>query len=191
MGLRQVSTVLSRLVLERSHFCRGFRTSQGAFMAPIKVGDALPSVDLYEGNPGNKVNTKAAFGTGKHVIFGIVGAYTPTCQKEQFPSFLSDNEKLKAKGVQSVTCVSVNDPFVMEAFGKTLNAGGKIRCLADTCGDFTKAIDMQLDLTAVLGNIRSKRYVMVVKDGKVTGIQVENDSTKATCSRSSDVLKLL
>ncbi|KAH3844296.1 peroxiredoxin-5, mitochondrial-like [Dreissena polymorpha] len=170
---------------------RGIFTNRAAVMAPIKVGDTLPSVDLFEGNPGGKVNTKEAFGKGKHVIFSIVGAFTPTCQAEQFPTFVADIEKMKSKGVKSVNCVSVNDPFVMDAFGKALSAGGKVRCLADTCGAFTKAIEMELDLAAVLGNVRSKRYVMVVEDGKVKAIKVEADSTKATCSRSTDVLALL
>lgn len=160
-------------------------------MAPIKVGDSLPSVDLFEGNPGNKVNTKDAYGKGKHLIVGVPGAFTPTCTKDHMPTFVTDYDKIKAKGVDSITCVAVNDPFVMEAFGKYLKAEGKVRFLADTCGEFTKAIDLPLDTTAILGNVRCKRFAIVVKDGKVTGVNVEPDSSKATCSKSKDVMSIL
>lgn len=160
-------------------------------MAPIKAGDTLPSVDLYEGNPGNKVNTKDAFGKGKHLIVGVPGAFTPTCTNDHMPTFVKDFDKIKAKGVDSVNCVAVNDPFVMEAFGKHLGAAGKVRFLADTVGEFTKAIDLPLDVTSILGNVRCQRFAIVVKDGKVTGVNVEADSSKATCSRSQDVMTLL
>ncbi|XP_045170978.2 peroxiredoxin-5, mitochondrial-like [Mercenaria mercenaria] len=178
-------------LVSQSGFTRGFRTGHSAVMAPIKVGDSLPNVDLFEGNPGNKVNTKEAFGKGKHVIISVVGAFTPTCQVDHMPTFVTDYDKLKAKGVDSINCFAVNDPFVMEAFGKALNADGKVRFLADTTAEFTNALDLSLDLTAILGNIRSQRFAMVVQDGKVTGINVESDSTKAACSKSSDIFNLL
>ncbi|KAL4238143.1 Peroxiredoxin-5 [Mactra antiquata] len=169
---------------------RNFSINRSAVMAPIKVGDSLPSVDLFEGNPGNKVNT-GAFGKGKHVIVGIPGAFTPTCQNDHIPTFVSDFSKLKAKGVLTVNCVSVNDPFVMEAFGKVLDPSGNVRFLADTTAEFTKAIDLELDLTGLLGNVRCKRYAIVVEDGKVTGINIEEDPGQATCSKSSGVMELL
>ncbi|XP_060571075.1 peroxiredoxin-5, mitochondrial-like [Ruditapes philippinarum] len=189
MNTRLVSQAI-RFVSQRA-FTRGFRTGQAAVMAPIKVGDQIPNVDLYSGNPGNKVNTLDAFGKGKHVIVAVVGAFTPTCQVDHMPTFIADADKIKAKGVDSINCISVNDPFVMEAFGEALGAKDKVKFLADTTAEFTKAVDLAFDLTGPLGNVRSHRYAMVVEDGKVKALNVESDSTKAACSKSSDVLSLL
>ncbi|CAL1526208.1 unnamed protein product [Lymnaea stagnalis] len=157
---------------------------------PIKVGDKLPAVDLYEGAPDKKVNT-SNFSSGKVVIFGVPGAFTPTCSKDHVPGFLQSVEAIRAKGVSNIVCVSVNDPFVMDAWGKSLDPSGKIRFLADTCGQFTKALDLTIDLSAVLGNVRSKRYALVVENGVIKGINLEPDGTGLTCSRGSDILKLL
>ncbi|KAK7104267.1 peroxiredoxin-5, mitochondrial-like [Littorina saxatilis] len=156
---------------------------------PLKAGDKLPAVDLFEGNPGNKVNTADL--KGKVVIFGVPGAFTPTCSKDHAPSFIKNADALKGKGVNSIVCVSVNDPFVMEAWGKDLGAGDKVRFLADTCAEFAKKADLSVDLAAVLGNVRSKRFVLVAEDGVVKGISVEPDGTGLTCSKADDVMKLL
>merc|ERR1711997_986252 len=131
-------------------------SSTARTMAPIKVGDALPSVDLFEGTPGNKVNLAEECKSGKHVIMGVPGAFTPTCSKTHLPGYVAKAEKLKAQGVGQIFCVSVNDPFVMAAWGENQGAEGKVRMLADTCGEFTKAMEVDLDVTAVLGNVRSK-----------------------------------
>ena len=98
------------------------------------------------------------------------------------PGYVADFEKLKAKGVDEVVCVSVNDPFVMAAWGKDQNAAGKVRMLADTAGAFAKALDLELDLSAVLGTVRCKRFSMVVEDGVVKILNVEPDGTGLTCS---------
>ncbi|XP_052769812.1 peroxiredoxin-5, mitochondrial-like [Mya arenaria] len=189
--MRTLSRVVKLLSNNSNFIARGIRTSQASIMAPIKVGEELPNVDLFEGNPDGKVNTKTAFGKGKHVIVAVVGAFTPTCENQHMPTFVADFDKIKAKGVDSINCVSVNDPFVMEAFGKKFDPSGKVRCLADTCGTFTKAVDLELDVTAILGRVCSKRYAMVVQDGKVTGLNVEDDSSKATCTRGEDIMSLL
>lgn len=156
---------------------------------PLKVGDKLPSVDLFEGNPDGKVNTADL--KGKVVIFGVPGAFTPTCDKDHAPDFIKNVDAMKAKGVSSVVCVAVNDPFVMAAWGQSLGATGKVRFLADTCADFAKKADVAVDLTAVLGNVRSKRFAMVAEDGVVKGISVEPDGTGYTCSKPADIMKLL
>ncbi|KAL8604808.1 hypothetical protein ACOMHN_028436 [Nucella lapillus] len=156
---------------------------------PLKPGDKLPSADLFEGNPDAKVNTADL--KGKVVIFGVPGAFTPTCNKDHAPDFIKNAEALKGKGVGSVVCVAVNDPFVMAAWGQSLGAAGKVRFLADTCGDFVKKADLSTDLTAALGNIRSKRFVLVAEDGVVKAINVEPDGTGYSCSKPADVLKLL
>jgi len=161
-------------------------------MSQIKVGDKLPSVVLYEGAPDKKVNIAELFAhVKKGVVFGVPGAFTPGCSKSHLPGFVENFDKLKAKGVDVVACVSVNDPFVMGAWGEAHHATGKVRMLADTCAEFTKAIGMDLDLSAVLGTIRSKRFSMVVENGVITKLNVEPDGKGLTCSLAPEVLKQL
>lgn len=158
---------------------------------PIKVNDKLPAVDLFENSPDGKVNSGDALSKGKVVIFGVPGAFTPTCSNDHVPSFLKTVDELKAKGVNTIACVSVNDPFVMSAWGKSLDPSGKIRFLADTTGAFAKELDVAFDLTAVLGNVRSKRFALVVQDGVVKGVNVEPDGAGFTCTAADAVLKML
>nr|ACE76884.1 peroxiredoxin V [Laternula elliptica] len=158
---------------------------------PIKVGDKLPDVTLFENKPDESVKTSELFGKDKHVLVGIVGAFTGTCQNDHFPTFVDNIDKIKAKGVEIVACVSVNDPFVTAAFGTAMNADGKIRMLADTCGTFTEKIDLEWDVAAAFGTKRSQRYVMVINDGVVTGLNVEEDSSKVKCTSGTDILSLL
>ena len=107
------------------------------------------------------------------------------------PGYVSDFEKFKAKGVDEIICVSVNDPFVMAAWGRDQNADGKVRMLADTNGAFTKAIDLEKDLSGPLGNVRCQRFSMVVEDGVVKTLNVEPDGTGLTCSLSNNILSQL
>jgi len=159
-------------------------------MAPVQVGDAVPNVDLFEGAPDKKVNLADVCKDGKVVIFGVPGAFTPGCSKTHLPGYVEGAESIKAKGVKEIICVSVNDPFVMAAWGKDQNADGKVRMLADTCGDLAKALDLELTKVApVLGNARCKRFSMVAEGGKVTQVNVEEDGTGLTCSLAP-VLKL-
>ncbi|CAG5116141.1 unnamed protein product, partial [Candidula unifasciata] len=122
----------------------------------IQVGDSIPSVTLYERTPDNKVNTNE-FCKGRVIMFGLPGAFTPTCSKDHVPGFVKLVDEMKKKGVTEVVCLSVNDPYVMAAWGNTLDTAGKIRFLADTHGEFTKALGMTVDLSSVLGNVRCKR----------------------------------
>ncbi|KAM9450425.1 peroxiredoxin-5, mitochondrial [Clarias gariepinus] len=161
---------------------------------PIKVGDSLPAVEVQEGEPGNKISISQLFKGKKGVLFAVPGAFTPGCSKTHLPSFVAGVEKLRSKGVQEVACVSVNDVFVMAAWGKAHGADGKVRMLADPTGAFTAAVDLFLDsdeLLKVLGNKRSKRYVMIVEDGVVKKLSVEPDGTGLTCSLASNVLSAL
>jgi len=158
---------------------------------PISTGQKLPAVDLYEGAPDAKVNTGDDLSKGKTIIFGVPGAFTPTCTADHVPGFLSVVDDLKAKGVNNIVCVAVNDPFVMSAWGKSLDSENKIRFLADTCGDFTKKLDLELDVTAVLGNVRCKRFALVAEDGVVKAVNVEADGVGLSCSKGTEVLKLL
>jgi 2-Cys peroxiredoxin 5 len=159
---------------------------------PIQVGDSLPSIELMEGSPDVKINIRKLFEGKKGIIFGVPGAFTPGCDKTHLPGYVEDYDQFKAKGIDEIVCISVNDPFVMKAWGDSQKATGKIRMLADTCANFTKSIDLAVDLTEKLGGIKSKRYSMVVEDGIVTVINVEGGvGTGLTCSLSNKLLDQL
>lgn len=157
----------------------------------IKVGDKLPSIDLFENSPGGKVNAAELFAGKKGVLFAVPGAFTPGCSKTHLPGYVADFDKMASKGVDLVVCVSVNDPFVMAAWGEAHSATGKVRMLADTTAAFTKAVGMDFDATPVLGNVRSKRYSMVIEDGVVRHVNVEPDNTGLSCSLSNALLSQL
>ncbi|XP_020319958.1 peroxiredoxin-5, mitochondrial isoform X2 [Oncorhynchus mykiss] len=148
---------------------------------PIKVGEKLPAVEVHENEPGNKVSMDQLFKGKKGVLFAVPGAFTPGCSKTHLPGFVEQAAALKSKGVQEVACISINDAFVMAAWGKEHGAGGK-------------AVDLLLDndqIVAVLGNKRSQRYAMLVEDGVVKNINVEPDGTGLTCSLASNMLSEL
>jgi 2-Cys peroxiredoxin 5 len=164
------------------------RTFMTSSIFNLSVGEKVPDVIVFEETPGGKVNLGELFAGKKGVLFGVPGAFTPGCSMTHVPGYLQNLDALKAKGVDLVACVAVNDPFVMKAWGDNQGATGKIRMLADTCGDFTKAAGLELDLAAVLGNVRCKRFAMVVEDGVVTGMEVEPDGTGLSCSLAPAVL---
>ena len=148
----------------------------------IKVGDTLPAVTLMEfseieGNgcsigPNSVDVAKAA--AGKTVaVFALPGAFTPTCSAKHVPGYLENFNQLKLAGVDEIWCLSVNDAFVMGAWAREQKTGGKIRMLADGSGEFAKAAGLTLDLTARGMGVRSTRYSMLVKDGKVVSLNVE------------------
>jgi len=156
----------------------------------IAVGDSLPSASLHENTPATKHDSAALFASGKHVIFAVPGAFTPGCSKTHLPGYVADFDQIAAKGVDSINCIAVNDVFVMAAWGVAHNADGKVRMLADPGGDFTKAVGLDVN-AAVLGGLRSKRYSMIVEDGKVTHLNVEPDGFGLSCSLSGGVLEAL
>ncbi|XP_044183469.1 peroxiredoxin-5, mitochondrial-like [Acropora muricata] len=181
---------VTRLKGVTSAFSRGFRS--GAFVTmPIKIGEKLPSVEVMEGTPKDKVNMSQLFAGKKGILFAVPGAFTPGCSKTHLPGYVEDFDKFKEKGVEIVACISVNDPFVMAAWGEAHNCQGKIRMLADTKGEFAKAVDMELDAVPFLGNVRSKRYSMLIEDGVVKQLQLEPDGTGLSCSLSNGLLSLL
>jgi len=157
-------------------------------MVQIKEGDKVPSVDLYEDSPANKVNLADLCKGKKVVILAVPGAYTPGCSKTHLPGYVEKADEIKSGGVAEIVCVSVNDPFVMSAWGKDQKAAGKVRMLADPKGEFAKAVDLSVDLPP-LGGVRSKRYSMIVEDGVVKQLNVEPDGTGLSCSLA-DKLKL-
>jgi len=165
-----------------------FRKFQAFSTMPLKVGDKLPSVNLFENAPDKKVNIAELCAGKKAVIFALPGAFTPGCSKTHLPGYIENFDNLKSKGVDIIACITVNDPFVVSAWGEQHGAGNKIRMLADPRAEFTKAVGMELDLTAVLGTVRSKRYSMIVEDNVVKAINVEADGTGLTCSLAKNIV---
>lgn len=148
----------------------------------IQAGQALPNITLYEfiedETPGCSVGPNAFqvsdLVRGKTiVIFGLPGAFTPTCSAKHVPGYVAHADALKAKGVDEIWCVSVNDAFVMGAWGRELGTKGKVRMFGDGNAEFSKAIDLTLDLTGRGLGIRSNRYAMIVRDGVVQTVSVE------------------
>ncbi|XP_050007967.1 peroxiredoxin-5, mitochondrial-like [Alexandromys fortis] len=162
-------------------------------MAPIKVGDAIPSVEVFDGEPGKKVNLAELLKGKKGVLFGVPGAFTPGCSKTHLPGFVEQAEALKAKGVQVLASLTVNDVFVTEEWGRAHQAKGKARLLDDPTGAFGKETDLLLgdSLVSLFGNRRLKRFSMVVDNGVVKALNVEPDGTGLTCSLASSVLSQL
>ena len=141
----------------------------------IKVGDKIPSATLMEMKDGKPtpVKTDDFFAGKKVALFALPGAFTPTCSAKHVPGFVNNHDALKAKGVDEIACVSVNDAFVMGAWGKDQNAGDKVHMLADGNGDFTRAVGLEMDGTKFGMGKRSQRYSMVVDDGVVKSLNVE------------------
>jgi peroxiredoxin len=141
----------------------------------IQIGDKIPNVNLkIMGENGPEDLNLVDFSAGKTmVLFAVPGAYTPTCSAAHVPGFVVNADKIKAKGVDAIACVSVNDVFVMSAWGSVQNADGQVLMLADGSAEFTTAADLTLDLTAAGLGIRSQRYSMIIKDGTVASLHID------------------
>ena len=141
----------------------------------IKVGDQIPSMKLMMSTPDGpkETSTDEIFKGKKVVLFAVPGAFTPTCSAKHMPGFVQNADAIKAKGVDTIACIAVNDVFVMGAWGKDQGTEGKVTMLADGSAAFTKALGLELDLMARGLGTRSQRYAMIVQDGKVTHLAVE------------------
>ena len=141
----------------------------------IQVGDKIPSATItVMGEKGPQATTTEDLFKGKTVaLFALPGAFTPTCSAKHLPGFVENADSLKAKGVDEIVCLSVNDAFVMNAWGKDQNVGTKIVMAADGNADFTKAVGLELDGSKFGMGTRSQRYSMIVKDGVVDKLNVE------------------
>ena len=140
----------------------------------IQEGDRLPDAKLHvmaDGRP-TAVSTSELFGGKKVVLFAVPGAFTPTCSEAHLPGYVVNADEIKAKGVDSIVCVAVNDAFVMDAWGKDRNADALVMA-ADGNSDFTTALGLEMDGTGFGLGLRSQRYAMVVDDGVVTKLAVE------------------
>ena len=153
----------------------------------IKEGDKLPSakvlvIDIDKEYEHKEISTNEIFNKGKVILFGLPGAFTPGCSKKHLPSFLESTEKLKRKNISKVFCISINDPFVMEAWGKSYNLKDQLILLADAKGDFTKSIGAEFNWRS--WGLRSKRYTMLLEDGVVKKLVVEEGKCELTAADS-------
>ena len=166
----------------------------------IKSGDRLPEGKLTEAtefdtvagcplNPQDISVTEATKGK-KVVVFGVPGAYTPTCSAKHVPGFVANYDKLKAKGVDEIWCVAVNDAFVMGAWGRQQKAAGKVRMLGDGSAEYTKKLGLELDLNARGLGLRMQRFAMIVQDGVVKDIAVEGPGKFEVSSAEAILAKL-
>lgn len=158
----------------------------------IKVGDKLPSVTLQQmqENGVTDVNSDDLFKGKKVVLFALPGAFTPTCSASHVPGYLVKSDEIFARGVDSIICLSVNDAFVMHAWGKDQNVEDKIQMIADGSANFTRAVGLELDLTKPGMGIRSRRYAMIVNDGVVEALNVE-EAGKFEVSDAETILNAL
>lgn len=158
----------------------------------IKVGDTLPETKfkiMTADGPAER-SSSDLFAGRTVVLFAVPGAFTPTCHNNHLPGFVEHADTILSKGVDEIAVVSVNDVFVMNAWAKATGAD-KITFLADGSADFAKAIGLELDASGAGLGIRSKRYAMIVKDGKVTALNIEETPGKAEVSGAAGILAAL
>jgi glutaredoxin/glutathione-dependent peroxiredoxin len=156
----------------------------------IAAGDKLPDVTfktMTASGPAD-ITTSEVFAGKRVALFAVPGAYTPTCSRTHLPGYVDNLAALKAKGVDTVVCTSVNDIFVLDAWGKASGADGKVLFLADGSGVFAKAAGLDLDLTGGGLGLRSKRYSMLVENGVVKTLHVEEEAGKAIVSTAEALL---
>ena len=157
----------------------------------IAVGDKLPNVQAYimgENGP-QAVDTESLFSGKKVVLFAVPGAFTPGCSLTHLPGYVVQADAIKAKGVDSIICLSVNDPFVMQAWGNAQNAEHLVM-LGDADGKFTEAAGLEFDLSGAGLGVRSKRYALIAEDGMVTHMALEPEG-KITVSAAEEILAAL
>jgi peroxiredoxin len=159
----------------------------------IAPGTPLPDAKfkIMTATGPSEITTEALFKGKKAVLFAVPGAFTPTCHGLHLPGFLLNAEALKAKGVDLVACTAVNDVFVMDAWAKATGAAGEITFLADGNGDFAKAIGLELDASGAGLGLRSKRYAMLIEDGVVKVLNVEEKPSAAVDSSAEKLLAAL
>ena len=159
----------------------------------IKENESIPSSEVFileNGEPVKK-NIENFLKNKKTVIFGLPGAYTSVCSAKHLPGFIKSSEKYKEKGIDQIICMSVNDPFVMNAWGKENNVGDKIIMMGDPFLNFTKAIGAEVDKSGRGLGIRSNRYTMLVDNLKIIKIQEEKDTGSCEISAAENFLKLV
>lgn len=159
----------------------------------IQIGDKIPSVTIstMTSDGVQEISTDEIFGGKKVVMFALPGAFTPTCSASHLPGYVVKHDEIKAKGIDAIACLSVNDAFVMDAWGKSQNTNGNILMLADGSCNLTQALGMDLDLTERNLGVRSQRYVLIAEDGVVTHLNVDPSPGELKVSDADTVLGLL
>ena len=160
----------------------------------IKEGDKIPNSEFYhldENGAPKKISTSELFDNNKTVVIGVPGAFTKVCSAKHLPGYVNLHQQYKDKGINHIICVSVNDPFVMNAWGKENNVGDKVIMMGDPFLNFTKAIGAEVDKSARGLGIRSNRYTMLVDDMKVLKLQEEKDTGSCEISAAENFLKLI
>ncbi len=159
----------------------------------ISTGDKLPAATFAVMGPdGPETRDSSSIFEGRTVVlFAVPGAFTPTCHKTHLPGFINNAEAFKAKGVDEIACTAVNDVFVMDAWGKSRDVGDRVTLLADGSGAFAKAIGLDLDLDDAGLGLRSKRYAMLVVDGTVKALHIEDEAGVAEKSSAETMLEAL
>ncbi len=158
----------------------------------IKKGDNLPDAKVFilDKDP-KETSIKQIIGDDKIILFGLPGAFTPTCSTKHLPGFIKSSNILKEKDIKKVICISINDPFVMDAWGKVHNVNNKILMVGDSNGEFTKNIGAELNLVKRGLGIRSSRYTMLVEKGKVVKISEEENAGKCENTAAENFLKVI
>ena len=156
----------------------------------LKKGDKLPDAKVFilDKDP-KEISIKQIIGEEKVILFGLPGAFTPTCSAKHLPGFMKSTEELKKRGIKKVICISINDPFVMDAWGKAHNVENKILMLGDSMGNFTKSIGAEIDLNKRGLGIRSSRYTMLIEKGNIVKISEEEIAGKCENTAAENFLK--
>ena len=153
----------------------------------IKEGDKLPEakvfvIDIAKEYEHKEISTSKILNKGKIILFGLPGAFTPGCSKKHLPSFLNSTQELKKKNIKKIFCISINDPFVMEAWGQSYNLKDQLTLLADAKGDFTKSIGAEFNWRG--WGLRSKRYTMLLENGIVKKLVEEEGKCELTAAEN-------
>jgi peroxiredoxin len=159
----------------------------------LKINDQIPDTEIFQlvdGEP-KKSNLREIIGDGKIVLFGLPGAFTSTCSKLHLPGFVAHADKIKAKGIEHIFCLSVNDPYVMNGWGEINNTGDKIKMLSDPYLSFTKLIGAEVDRNAKGMGIRSNRYLMVIENFTVVKIHEEEETKECGLTSAENLLNNL
>ena len=159
----------------------------------LKIKEQIPDTEIFHlvnGEP-QKSKLREILGNGKIILFGLPGAFTSTCSKIHLPGFVLNADKIKAKGIKNIFCISANDPYVMNAWGEINKTGNKIKMLSDPYLSFTKAIGAEVDRNSKGMGIRSNRYTMIVENFTVVNIQVEKETKECGLTSAESFLKNL
>ena len=159
----------------------------------IKIKDQIPDIDIFhlvDAEP-KQSKLREILGNGKIILFGLPGAFTSTCSKLHLPGFVANADKIKKKGIENIFCISVNDPYVMNAWGDANNTRDKVKMLSDPYLFFTKSIGAEVDRNSKGMGIRSNRYVMVIENLEVLNIQFEKETKQCGLTSAESILKIL